>query len=295
MATKKNYVSLKENYPLVPLSRRLPFFYIERSKIVRDKNEIRAYAASADSGLQATTIPVASIGALILGNGVNITSEAARIIVSRGCMILVSGGHGVPIYLASSQHRSPLPKIRQMNITMCRSKRLMAAKSMFLARRQFVERHCPPHVPRFPTVADEKSLERLLSVEAHWAKKAYSKVAKHYDIPWEGKKAVNDAGKHPIIFLNHLSYSLADIAIIHLGYDPNIGITHGRTKGGGLCYDVADIVKPLLALDASFYALKENLSLSEMKGRFMKTVFDLDILDDATKALQKAFKKVDQC
>lgn len=130
-----------------------------------------------------------------------------------------------------------------------------------------------------------------MSAEAAWAKQAYRKCSKDFQIPWTTKEQEDESKQNPITFLNFLSYSLADIAIYHLGYDPNIGILHGRTKGGGLCYDIADVVKPIIALIPSFVARKYSYSLGKMKEQFLNDVVRYDLLDYLIKTLEQLFNE----
>jgi CRISPR-associated protein Cas1 len=289
LTVKRRFESVIEKSPLVPLSRRFPFVYIEYCKLIRKGNDVRVFREDVDEEF---TIPVATLGAIVLGPGVSISSEAARVATSRGCLLCIAGGEGIPIYLASTQHRSPLPRLRQHETIFDAKKKLFAAKVLFSRRALFIKKFCPKGFPEFPN-GDFVSIENMLAQEGAWAKRAYGSIARLMNISWEGKKNAGE-NKHPIIFLNHLSYSIADLAILHLGYDPNIGILHGRTKGGGLAYDLADIYKPLLALWDAFEAIKLNRSLGEMKSIFFSRVVECDVLEFCIQTLNLALRDVNK-
>jgi CRISPR-associated protein Cas1 len=282
---KRSYTQVDEKNPLIPLSRRVPIFYIEYSKLVRKGSDIRVLSENVEKEF---TVPVGSLGALLLGPGSSITTEAARIASSRGCVINFVGGGASPLFLTSTQHRSPLPRIRQHKVVFDIEKRLKAAKKLFLKRKDFIQKYKFNQIPNFPDGKDSNTIEHLLSIEGQWAKQAYKNVARSFDIKWSGLNRDSDE-KHPIVFLNFLTYSIADIAIIHLGFDPNIGVLHGRTKGGGLCYDLADVIKPGLALIPAFTAIKYNYSLSEIKNNFMKDVREYDVIDYLVNTLTEIF------
>ena len=288
MADKRNHISIDEVQPLLPLSRRVPFYYTEYSKIKRKNNDIRIMKANLK---QEFSIPVSGIGGLFLGPGTSITSESMRIISSRGCLIGVMGGNAAPLYLCSTQHRSPLPRIRQHDIVFDESKRLFAAKILFNRRKKFIDKFSYVKLPVFPSCEEKDTINTLLSKEGAWARKAYKFLANQYDIPYVPRGKPFRGKKDPLTFLNFLSYSIADLTILHLGYDPNIGILHGRTKGGGLSYDLADVVKPVIALNLSFEALKEGWSLTEIKDHFIQLVLKIDVLDYLLKTLNEIFKK----
>lgn len=285
---KRKYIHIDEVQPLIPLSRRVPFYYIEYSKIKRKNNDIRILKANLK---EEYSIPVSGIGGLFLGPGTSITSESMRIISSRGCLIGVMGGNATPLYLCSTQHRSPLPRIRQHKVVFNESERINAAKILFKRRALFIKKFSSVSLPRFPSCTEKDTINTLLSKEGAWAREAYKSLSVQYDVPFARRGKPFRGKKDPLTFLNFLSYSLADLTILHLGYDPNIGVLHGRTKGGGLSYDIADIVKPVIALDLSFQAVKEGWSLTEIKNQFMKLVLEIDVLNYLLKTLNEVFKK----
>ena len=285
---KRNYIHIDEVQPLIPLSRRVPFYYTEYSKIKRKNNDIRILKANLE---QEYSLPVCGIGGLFLGPGTSISSESMRIISSRGCLIGVMGGSSTPLYLCSTQHRSPLPRIRQHKIVFDESKRLSAAKILFHRRALFINKFSSVNMPRFPIYEEKDTINTLLSKEGAWARETYKSLAVQYDVPFVKRGKPFRGKKDPLTFLNFLSYSLADLTILHLGYDPNIGVLHGRTKGGGLSYDLADVVKPVVALALSFQAVKEEWSLTEIKKQFMKLVLEIDVLNYLLRTLNETFKQ----
>ncbi|MDE0118852.1 MAG: CRISPR-associated endonuclease Cas1 [Bdellovibrionales bacterium] len=285
---KRNYIHIDEVQPLIPLSRRVPFYYTEYSRIKRKNNDIRILKADLK---EEYSVPVCGIGGLFLGPGTSITAESMRIISSRGCLIGVMGGNASPLYLCSTQHRSPLPRVRQHKIVFDEKKRINAAKILFKRRALFIKKFSSIIPPPFPSCAENDTINTLLSKEGAWARQAYKSLAVQYEIPYVKRGKPFRGKKDPLTFLNFLSYSLADLTILHLGYDPNIGVLHGRTKGGGLSYDLADIVKPIVALELSFQAIKEEWSLTEIKNQFMKLVLEIDVLNYLLKTLKEVFKK----
>lgn len=287
---KRKYIHIDEVQPLIPLSRRVPFYYTEYSKIKRKNNDIRILKADLK---EEYSVPVCGIGGLFLGPGTSITSESMRIISSRGCLIGIMGGNASPLYLCSTQHRSPLPRIRQHKIVFDELKRINAGKILFKRRALFIKKFSPVILPQFPSCTEKDTINTLLSKEGAWAREAYKSLAVQHDIPFVKRGKPFRGKKDPLTFLNFLSYSLADLTILHLGYDPNIGVLHGRTKGGGLSYDLADVVKPVIALSLSFQAIKEEWSLTEMKHQFMKLVLEIDVLNYLLKTLNEVFKKDD--
>ena len=141
-------------------------------------------------------------------------------------------------------------------------------------------------LPQFPSCTEKDTINTLLSKEGAWAREAYKSLASQYEVPFVKRGKPFRGKKDPLTFLNFLSYSLADLTILHLGYDPNIGVLHGRTKGGGLSYDLADIVKPVIALSLSFQAIKEEWSLTEIK----KSIYEISFRNRCLKLFIKYIK-----
>ena len=79
-----------EKNSLVPLSRRLSFFYVEYAKITKQLQSISIFRDDSKGGY--FTLPPASMGALLIGPGTSITTEALRVLSTRGCLVGVTGG-----------------------------------------------------------------------------------------------------------------------------------------------------------------------------------------------------------
>jgi CRISPR-associated protein Cas1 len=282
---------IDEKRSLISLSRRVPIFYVEHTKLLKGQECIRGQRKDAD-GVYQFDIPVASIGMMLVGPGVSITTEAARIAASRGCIIGFVGGSGLPMYAVATQHRSPLQKIKQINLVQDESARVKAGCYLLERRWDFIRKFGKVAYPRPPMLSGLSSVVEVMSAEAHWTKAYYRILAQHYKVQWRGKRALSVDGKNPLIFLNHLTYSLADMVILHLGFDPNIGILHGRTKGGGLAYDIADVVKPVLALELAFSVTNDvglGVKLTDIKTHLFKRVVDTEAVDFLVSTLSSVF------
>ena len=106
------YNRIDERQYLIPLSRRVPFFYIEKSMLVK-KHELFCRAYRVAGKIVYESIPIATISAIVCGPGTSITNEAMRLASLRGCIVFFSGGYGVPVFAKSSFARSSKNKINQ--------------------------------------------------------------------------------------------------------------------------------------------------------------------------------------
>jgi CRISP-associated protein Cas1 len=253
---------------LISLSQRLPFYYAERCKIFV-KDDVLVVADAVD-GIK--SVPAAMVGALLLGPGCNITTEAARLAAENGMNIVFTGGGGVPAFSHIRYHRSATPLLKQFDIVSDPVKRLKAAKNLLAARAKVVQ-NGTYDLPPLRVPSEPENLQSLLGFEAAWVKRAYHMHAKRLGVVWEGKRALNDK-KHPLILLNHFCYCIADVVIEHMGLNPNLGVLHGATRGGGFTYDLADILKPELALGPGLVAsVREDLARpGKVKESFLSDV-----------------------
>ena len=88
------------------------------------------------------TLPPASMGALLIGPGTSITTEALRVLSTRGCLVGVTGGSSSPMYLASTQHRSPHSKLKQIDIIKEEKIKLNACYVLLKERSNFISKYC---------------------------------------------------------------------------------------------------------------------------------------------------------
>ncbi len=290
MTIHNESTNISEKAKLVSLSRRYPMVYLEHAKLFRSQHDIKVLTNQNEYKGE-ISLPVASLASILLGPGCSVTTEAARIATSRGCLLFFVGGGGLPVFLVSTQHRSPLARTRQYEISFNEEKRLAAGKRLMRERKMVIAKWATYDLPKFPDFENASSISELLSLEGCWAKRTYARLSRQFELPWMGKRIEDNNPNNPIVFLNFLIYSLADICIIHLGLDPNIGILHGRTKGGGLCYDLADVFKPILALIPSMIARKENYILNKAKALLIEEIVRIDVVSAMIQILEVVFPR----
>ena len=98
-----------------------------------------------------------------------------------------------------------------------------------------------------------ENINKLLSHEAVVAKKTYNKLKTQYKIPnFTREKESTDGVNGKITILNNALYTFCTAVIIAYGFHPSIGFIHGKTRRGGLAFDIADIFKQELTLIPSF-------------------------------------------
>jgi CRISPR-associated protein Cas1 len=258
-----NSLSQKITKP-VSMSHREPMVYVERAKIAVKDNNVVAFSKSGFTNeLRSDIIPVASIGCLFLGPGTSITNEAVKIISRRECCLLFCGGGGIPIYNYSANYRSPKNQLKQATVALNNVRRLQAVKFLLTARNHYLLQEDTKMDPA--EIDSCSSVQDCFLVEARWAKKFYEQINTKFGILGENKY---------VKLTNFMCYALVTPLILNLGFDPNMGIMHGNNRGGGLIFDIADLIKGVCSVRLSASAIRQGLSENQLKASVIQTYKD---------------------
>lgn len=243
-------------------------FFLEHCRVLV-KDGVPVYLCDDGSSLN---IPVANTTVVILGTGTSITNAAVRLLASYGVLLGFCGNDGTPLF-SGSEVEWILPQNeycptewsqRWFSIWTDEERRLEAGKKLQLARTELIKQEWN-RIPGFEDLSIQKYLARyenafsncsstqvLLEKEEEMTDMLYSKAAGLYDIQFtrdpEGEDVVNR-------FLNHGNYlasGSAACALWVLGIPQSLAVVHGKTRRGGLVFDVADLVKDALVLPLAF-------------------------------------------
>jgi CRISPR-associated protein Cas1 len=245
---------IEDKSKFVNYSNKAMTYYVEHAKICVDNGQVTAYKKDGSE-----SIPIQLYSSITLGPGTSITNEAAKVINKRECVIIFSGGVGIPTYGYSSNYRSPIHKIKQYKSTTNYRHRLKVAKLLMYERNITCSICGLPALPERELSASG-DIQNILLVEARWVKAMIRHLCAKYNMPLD---------RNRLKLLNHFSYSLVVPSIIHFGLDPNIGILHGENRGGGLVFDLADIFKPALSLELSFL-VASDATAGKLKHAFIE-------------------------
>ena len=266
-----------------PLSLRLGIIYFEHTVICHDDNKIVAV----NSNKRGAILPSLSLSAIVLGPGCSVTSDAMRELSLNDCLIFSSGEYGLPVVLSSLQYRSPQKKIKQYEMVLSHKGRISAIKKLFHHRQEFIEMSEVGCIEK-PSFRYIRSAEEAMGIEAAFMKKCYHFMALKYNYSWNGKNRLGLSNPLKINYCNHLTYSSSMIVIEHLGYEPDVGVLHGRSKGGGLVFDIADIFKPVLSMELSFKNIgKSNHEIRKLYNEKCNEIGLIDRLVDIIKDIME--------
>jgi CRISPR-associated protein Cas1 len=290
--------------------------YLERARIHVEGGRI-VYHITDDEHRREYNIPHVNLAVLFIGQGTSITQDAMRLLGEEGVYFAVTGTGGTPLhvggltaYTATRHFRGLLPiyldealSLRAAKIVMNDRTQRMRTIGGTLAKRWLSLRDttalsaiCKSFDDRLASVA---TIQELLGVEGQFSKACYkffatsSGLSKPEDFRREAgagdppKGAPKDAFSivnRMIDHGNYLAYGMAGSALWALGIPPHMSIFHGKTRAGGLVFDLADSFKDALVLPIAFAAArnrKEEDPEKIFRGRLITAFDDSKILSEA--------------
>ncbi|HMW19145.1 MAG TPA: type I-F CRISPR-associated endonuclease Cas1f [Accumulibacter sp.] len=272
-------------------SKRANLYYLQHCRVLVNGGRVEYVTEEGEQSLY-WNIPIANTTVLLLGTGTSITQAAMRELAKAGVLVGFSGGGGTPLYSANesdvevawfspqSEYRPTEYLQHWVRFWFDDDSRLAAAKAIQLARLTFLENHwlgrreladagfaAPETRLRSMLAQSRQAVElatdgtALLTEEARLTKTLF-KLACDITDYGDFVRAKNGSGHDPANrFLDHgnyLAYGLGATAAWVLGLPHGLAVLHGKTRRGGLVFDIADLVKDALILPQAF--------LSAMRG-----------------------------
>jgi CRISPR-associated protein Cas1 len=271
-------------------SKRANIYYLQHCRVLVNGGRVEYVT---DQGKQSLywNIPIANTTTVLLGTGTSVTQAAMRELAKAGVLVGFCGGGGTPLFSANevdievawfspqSEYRPTEYLQAWVRFWFDDSLRLAAAKAFQKTRAARIREQWQQRALReagFNVNAQrlEQLLERtcrqidlvpdntsLLTEEARLTK-ALFKLAVDTVGYGDFSRAKRGIGSDPANrFLDHgnyLAYGLGATATWVLGLPHGLAILHGKTRRGGLVFDVADLVKDATILPQAF--------LSAMRG-----------------------------
>ncbi|WP_303902229.1 type I-F CRISPR-associated endonuclease Cas1f [Thiohalomonas denitrificans] len=266
-------------------SKRANLYYLQHCRVLVNGGRVEYVT---DEGRQSLywNIPIANTTSLLLGTGTSITQAAMRELAKAGVLVGFCGGGGTPLFSANevdvevawftpqSEYRPTEYLQNWVRFWFDDGLRLEAARAFQYARLQRLESHwlksralrdagfevqgstlgpqlesTRAGIAACPTTMD------LLTLEARLTKDLF-KIAARTMGYGEFVRAKKGTGTDPANrFLDHgnyLAYGLGATATWVLGVPHGLAVLHGKTRRGGLVFDVADLVKDAVILPQAF-------------------------------------------
>lgn len=266
-------------------SKRANIYYLEHCRVLVNGGRVEFVT---DEGRRSHywNIPIANTTTVLLGTGTSVTQAAMREMAKAGVLVGFCGGGGTPLFSANevdvevawfspqSEYR-PTEYLQQwVRFWFDDDKRLLAAKAIQTARMQCIETHwlgsrrlaeagfrvspeqLRPHLDAARQAIEQATdTEQLLTSEARLTKQLFKLAVRAVDYG-DFVRAKRGTGTDPANrFLDHgnyLAYGLGATATWVMGLPHGLAVLHGKTRRGGLVFDVADLVKDALILPQAF-------------------------------------------
>lgn len=275
-------MTLRRGGPRLLVTDREGALLLERAR-VHVEGERVVYHAADDERRREFNIPHVNLAVLFLGQGTSITQEAARLLAEEGVHVAFTGTGGTPLHLGSLTAYHATRHFREMlPIYLEPDRSLAAAKTVMSARIACMRETGVKHARKWMRIRDadpilricgrfEKALSavgsipELLGCEGQFTKGCYAEFGRMAGLSdKEGgfrREAGAGIGRDPVALVNglidhgnYLCYGMAGAALWALGIPPHLAVFHGKTRAGGLVFDVADAFKDAFVLPAAFCA-----------------------------------------
>ncbi len=266
-------------------SKRANLYYLEHCRVLVNGGRVEFVT---DEGKRALywNIPIANTTCVLLGTGTSVTQAAMRELAKAGVLVGFCGGGGTPLFSANevdvevawfspqSEYRPTEYLQRWVKFWFDDALRLEAAKQIQRTRLARIrERWSGSRALRdagfeIDTAVLGKALEicaqgvesapdvtHLLTEEARLTKQLFKLAARatnYGDFVRSQRGESGDAANRFLDHGNYLAYGLGATATWVLGLPHGLAVLHGKTRRGGLVFDVADLVKDAVILPQAF-------------------------------------------
>lgn len=261
--------------------------YIEHCK-VNVTNGRLTFIRKEDAIEKHFSIPYFNLSAIILGEGTSLTQKAAKFLSEEGVMVGFVASGGTPLFLASQNEYRPTEHCQKwMKIFLDDTTKLNAAKQFQKSRIKNINYHWNKifnnkyknelnilTTSYINTVLQLNKESDILLAEARFSSSLYGILKKEFNVDFTRKHQSKDDFNSNLDQGNYLAYGLAATTLWNLGIPHSLPVLHGKTRRGGLVFDVADIVKDAYVMPMAFIHAKE-----ETTGKFFREEL-IDIFDN---------------
>ena len=301
-------------------SKRANLYYLEHCRVLVNGGRVEYVTEERKQSLY-WNIPIANTTTVLLGTGTSITQAAVRELSKAGVMLGFCGGGGAPLFAGmeavlevawvppQSEYRPTEYLQNWVRFWFDDALRLSAAKHFQQARLGRLREHWSSsralrqegfHVDASAlelllssaAVNTESAVDHtnLLTEEARLTKQLYKLAARatsYGEFTRSKRGGSTDAANQFLDHGNYLAYGLGATATWVLGLPHGLAVLHGKTRRGGLVFDVADLIKDALILPQAFVSAMKGHSEQEFRQACIEALSrteSLDFMIDTIKA-----------
>lgn len=302
-------------------SKRANIYYLEHCRVLVNGGRVEYVTDEGKRSLY-WNIPIANTTSVLLGTGTSVTQAAMRELAKAGVMVGFCGGGGTPLYASNemdievawfapqSEYRPTEYVQHWVRFWFEDSLRLEAAKAFQRIRMERIRQSWAQlgQLKDKPFVVDAvllgqglaQSLQgiaaasnqmELLAEEGRLTKQLYrlaTQATQYGDFVRSQRGNSVDTANQFLDHGNYLAYGLAATATWVLGLPHGLAVLHGKTRRGGLVFDVADLVKDAVILPQAFISAMRGDSEQEFRQACIESLTrseSLDFMIDSLKAV----------
>lgn len=301
-------------------SKRANIYYLQYCRVLVNAGRVEYVTDEGKESLY-WNIPIANTTVIMLGTGTSVTQAAMREFARAGVLVGFCGGGGTPLYAGNevdidvswltpqSEYRPTEYLQNWVSFWFDEDKRLAAAKHFQQLRIAQIERHwtcsrmqrekgfelntshLTERLSRFHEgIEGAASQNELMLQEAHLTKTLYklaSQAAQYGDFIRAKRGGGSDSTNRFLDHGNYLAYGLAAVATWVTGVSQGLAVLHGKTRRGGLVFDLADLIKDALVLPQAFIAAMEGEDEQTFRQRIITGFQQSEALDFLIVSLQQ--------
>ena len=293
-------------------SKRANLYYLEHCRVLVNGGRVEYVTDEGKRSLY-WNIPIANTTSVLLGTGTSITQAAMRELAKAGVLVGFCGGGGTPLFSANevdvevawltpqSEYRPTEYLQHWVRFWFDDARRLDAAKAFQLARLERIRQNWlhGKLLREAGFAVDATALEsalnqsrqainviadntHLLTEEARLSKLLFKLAARatgYGDFTRGQRGSGSDAANRFLDHGNYLAYGLAASATWVLGLPHGLAVLHGKTRRGGLVFDVADLVKDATILPQAFISAMRGDTEQEFRAACIGNLTRTEALD----------------
>lgn len=294
-------------------SKRANLYYLEHCRVLVNGGRVEYVTEQGKASLY-WNIPIANTTTMLLGTGTSVTQAAMRELAKAGVLVGFCGGGGTPLFSSTefeveiawlspqSEYRPTEYLQHWVRFWFDEALRLQAAKEFqqtrltrlraqwASTRRQTVASGFEVDLSALdalvarslPAVAAAADHTALLTEEARLTKQLYKlagEATRHGEFTRSQRGQGFDAANQFLDHGNYLAYGLAATATWVLGVPHGLAVLHGKTRRGGLVFDVADLVKDAVILPQAFISAMRGDTETEFRQACIEALTRSESLD----------------
>jgi len=308
-------------------SKRANVYYLQYCRVLVNGGRVEYVTEEGKQSLY-WNIPIANTTTVLLGTGTSITQAAIREFARAGVLVGFCGGGGTPLFSANevdievawfspqSEYRPTEYLQNWVSFWFHDSLRLEAAKLFQRARIERLRENWlgSRYLREADFQVDSDALDGLLdrsvseaaraasttdllTTEARLTKGLFKLAARTIGYGSFVRAKRGTGGDPANRFLDHgnyLAYGLAATATWVLGLPHGLSILHGKTRRGGLVFDVADLVKDAIILPQAFVSAMRGDEEQEFRQACIEQLVRTESLDFMIDLLKETSEKMAQ-